>query len=167
MESQADLRRYKKYELTSRFAWLYTSVAVAGALSGLLAGLITDYMDGAAGIRGWRWLFVSVSEPIASVTTNMHRSSRVSHLCLPPSWCSSSCPTSQPRSHASFSQRKNASSLAIAWLWRASASRKAHTRKSASGRPSRWFAQTGGLGRSAFSSLSALDRRQFSTSFRP
>lgn len=56
---------YKKYELTSRFAWLYTSVAVAGALSGLLAGVITDYMDGAAGIRGWRWLFIL--EGLASV----------------------------------------------------------------------------------------------------
>ena len=52
---------YKKYELTSRFAWLYTSVAVAGALSGLLAGVITDYMDMVGGIRGWRWLFVSDS----------------------------------------------------------------------------------------------------------
>lgn len=51
---------YKKYELTSRFAWLYTSVALAGAFSGLLAGVITEHMDGAGGIRGWRWLFVSV-----------------------------------------------------------------------------------------------------------
>lgn len=50
--------RYKKYELTSRFAWLYTSVALAGAFSGLLAGVITEHMDGAAGIRGWRWLFI-------------------------------------------------------------------------------------------------------------
>lgn len=50
---------YRKYELASRYAWLYTSVAVAGAVSGLLAGVITEYMDGAAGIAGWRWLFVS------------------------------------------------------------------------------------------------------------
>lgn len=46
--------RYKRYELASRYAWLYTSVAVAGALSGLLAGVITDYMDGTLGLRGWR-----------------------------------------------------------------------------------------------------------------
>ena len=39
--------RYRKYELASRYAWLYTSVAIAGALSGLLAGVITEYMDGA------------------------------------------------------------------------------------------------------------------------
>lgn len=50
---------YRKYELASRYAWLYTSVAVAGAVSGLLAGVITEFMDGAAGIAGWRWLFVS------------------------------------------------------------------------------------------------------------
>ena len=56
---------YKKYELTSRFAWLYTSVAFAGALSGLLAGVITDYMDDVGGIRGWRWLFIL--EGLASV----------------------------------------------------------------------------------------------------
>lgn len=49
---------YKRYELASRYAWLYTSVAVAGALSGLLAGVITEYMDDALGIRGWRWLFI-------------------------------------------------------------------------------------------------------------
>ncbi|USW59062.1 Putative major facilitator superfamily, MFS transporter superfamily [Septoria linicola] len=42
---------YKKYELTSRFAWLYTSVAVAGALSGLLAGVITEYMDDVVSMR--------------------------------------------------------------------------------------------------------------------
>ncbi|KAI5361268.1 putative major facilitator superfamily, MFS transporter superfamily [Septoria linicola] len=56
---------YKKYELTSRFAWLYTSVAVAGALSGLLAGVITEYMDDVGGIRGWRWLLIL--EGLASV----------------------------------------------------------------------------------------------------
>lgn len=50
--------RYKKYELTSRFAWLYTSVALAGAFSGLLAGVITEHMDGVGGVRGWRWLFL-------------------------------------------------------------------------------------------------------------
>ncbi|KAG8163013.1 hypothetical protein KVR01_007491 [Diaporthe batatas] len=49
---------YRKYELASRYAWLYTSVAVAGAVSGLLAGVITEFMDGAGGIAGWRWLFI-------------------------------------------------------------------------------------------------------------
>lgn len=58
VNTHAYVGRYKRYELASRYAWLYTSVAVAGALSGLLAGVITDYMDGAGGIRGWRWLFI-------------------------------------------------------------------------------------------------------------
>lgn len=38
---------------------MYTSVPLAGAVSGLLAGVITEHMDGAGGIAGWRWLFVS------------------------------------------------------------------------------------------------------------
>lgn len=49
---------YRRYELATRFALLYTSVPIAGAVSGLLAGVITQYMEGAAGIAGWRWLFV-------------------------------------------------------------------------------------------------------------
>ncbi|KAL2206285.1 putative nicotinamide mononucleotide permease [Sarocladium strictum] len=56
---------YRKYELATRFALLYTAVPIAGAVSGLLAGLITDYMDGSAGMPGWRWLFII--EGIASV----------------------------------------------------------------------------------------------------
>ena len=50
--------RYRKYELATRYAFLYTSVPIAGGLSGLLAGVITQYMDGVGGIAGWRWLFV-------------------------------------------------------------------------------------------------------------
>lgn len=50
---------YRKYELATRFALLYTSVPIAGAVSGLLAGLITGNMDGVGGLAGWRWLFVS------------------------------------------------------------------------------------------------------------
>lgn len=53
-------KRYRKYELATRYALLYTSVPLAGAVSGLLAGVITEYMDGAGGISGWRWLFVGV-----------------------------------------------------------------------------------------------------------
>ncbi|KAM5385159.1 hypothetical protein ACJZ2D_001120 [Fusarium nematophilum] len=49
---------YRRYELATRFALLYTSVPIAGAVSGLLAGVITDHMDGASGLPGWRWLFI-------------------------------------------------------------------------------------------------------------
>lgn len=58
-EIAANIARYRRYELSTRFALLYTSVPIAGAVSGLLAGVITQYMDGAAGLPGWRWLFVS------------------------------------------------------------------------------------------------------------
>ena len=52
---------YRKYELATRYAILYTSVPIAGAVSGLLAGVITDHMDGVSGLPGWRWLFVSLN----------------------------------------------------------------------------------------------------------
>lgn len=51
--------RYRKYELATRYAFLYTSVPIAGAVSGLLAGVITEFMEDVAGLPGWRWLFVS------------------------------------------------------------------------------------------------------------
>ena len=50
---------YRRYELASRFSIYYTATAVSGAFSGLLAGLITQHLDGARGIKGWQWLFVS------------------------------------------------------------------------------------------------------------
>lgn len=49
---------YRRYELTTRYSILYTSVPLAGAVSGLIAGVITQYMEGVGGLRGWRWLFV-------------------------------------------------------------------------------------------------------------
>ncbi|RDW91730.1 MFS transporter-1 [Coleophoma crateriformis] len=56
---------YRKYELTTRYAIMYTSVPLAGAVSGLLAGVIIQYMDGLAGLAGWRWLFII--EGLASI----------------------------------------------------------------------------------------------------
>lgn len=49
---------YRSYELAKRFAIYYTATAVSGAFSGLLAGVITQHMDGTLGIRGWRWLLI-------------------------------------------------------------------------------------------------------------
>lgn len=53
---------YRTHELAARFAVIYTSVALAGGLSGLLAGVITEHMDGTNGIPGWKWLFVGHGE---------------------------------------------------------------------------------------------------------
>lgn len=66
---------YRSHELAARFAVIYTSVALAGGLSGLLAGVITQYMDGARGIPGWKWLFVSSNDPSTirfKLTTSAH-----------------------------------------------------------------------------------------------
>ncbi|KAJ4298115.1 hypothetical protein N0V90_006014 [Kalmusia sp. IMI 367209] len=60
---------YRRYELATRYALLYTSVPIAGAISGLLAGVITDHMDNVAGLPGWRWLFIL--EGIASIIAAM------------------------------------------------------------------------------------------------
>ncbi|KAL3461764.1 major facilitator superfamily domain-containing protein [Aspergillus heterothallicus] len=56
---------YRRYELATRYALLYTSVPLAGATSGLLAGVITDHMDDVGGLAGWRWLFIL--EGLASI----------------------------------------------------------------------------------------------------
>lgn len=49
---------YKKNELATRFSIYYTATAVSGAFSGLLAGVITQYLNGARGLAGWQWLFI-------------------------------------------------------------------------------------------------------------
>ncbi|KAF2797590.1 putative nicotinamide mononucleotide permease [Melanomma pulvis-pyrius CBS 109.77] len=51
-------QRYRNHELARRYACFYTATATAGALSGLLAGVITQHLEGVGGIRGWRWLFI-------------------------------------------------------------------------------------------------------------
>lgn len=44
---------YKRHEVAKRYAVYYLGTAVSGALSGLLAGVIVEYLDGARGIAGW------------------------------------------------------------------------------------------------------------------
>lgn len=39
--------------MAKRYAVYYLGTAVSGALSGLLAGVIVEYLDGARGIAGW------------------------------------------------------------------------------------------------------------------
>ncbi|KAK7023646.1 hypothetical protein VNI00_016608 [Paramarasmius palmivorus] len=48
---------YKKNELQTRVAILFTASAAAGAFSGLLAFAIAK-MRGLAGLEGWRWIFI-------------------------------------------------------------------------------------------------------------
>lgn len=49
---------YRRYELSTRYSIYYTATAISGAFSGLLAGLITQHLDGARGLAGWQWLFI-------------------------------------------------------------------------------------------------------------
>jgi MFS family permease len=48
---------YTKKEIALRIAYLFVSSALAGACGGLLAYGI-GYMDGLAGLSGWRWIFI-------------------------------------------------------------------------------------------------------------
>ncbi|KAF2717675.1 MFS general substrate transporter [Polychaeton citri CBS 116435] len=48
---------YTKRELALRIGYLFVSAAIAGALGGLLAYGI-GFMDGIAGLRGWRWIMI-------------------------------------------------------------------------------------------------------------
>ncbi|KAF3913405.1 hypothetical protein ABW20_dc0108739 [Dactylellina cionopaga] len=49
---------YKKSEQSKRFAVYISAAILSGAFGGLLAGAITQGLEGAHGIRGWRWLFI-------------------------------------------------------------------------------------------------------------
>ncbi|KAF2649206.1 MFS general substrate transporter [Lophiostoma macrostomum CBS 122681] len=49
---------YKREEQSKRFAIYMSAAILSGAFGGLLAGAITGGLEGAHGIRGWRWLFI-------------------------------------------------------------------------------------------------------------
>lgn len=49
---------YKKSEQSKRFAVYISAAILSGAFGGLLAGAITEGMDGVKGLAGWRWLFI-------------------------------------------------------------------------------------------------------------
>lgn len=49
---------YKRSELGVRCAYLYSGSQVGSAISGLIAAGITEGLDGARGLRAWRWIFV-------------------------------------------------------------------------------------------------------------
>ncbi|KAL8677488.1 MAG: hypothetical protein Q9186_006087 [Xanthomendoza sp. 1 TL-2023] len=49
---------YKREEQSKRFAVYISAAILSGAFGGLLAGSITNNLEGTHGIRGWRWLFI-------------------------------------------------------------------------------------------------------------
>ncbi|KAF7555091.1 hypothetical protein G7Z17_g2446 [Cylindrodendrum hubeiense] len=49
---------YKRGEQSKRFAVFMSAAILSGAFGGLLAGAITGGLEGAHGLRGWRWLFI-------------------------------------------------------------------------------------------------------------
>ncbi|KAK4961534.1 hypothetical protein LTR10_002024 [Elasticomyces elasticus] len=49
---------YQPSELATRFAILYSTVALAGSCNGLIAYAITLTLDGHHGWRAWRWIFL-------------------------------------------------------------------------------------------------------------
>lgn len=63
-------RWYLPNETQARVALFYTSSALAGAFSGLLAFAIAK-MDGIAGVAGWRWIFIieGLATVVAGVLT--------------------------------------------------------------------------------------------------
>lgn len=48
---------YRRYEINFRIALFFAAATAAGAFGGLLARLI-NFMDGVAGLQGWRWIFI-------------------------------------------------------------------------------------------------------------
>lgn len=48
---------YSRKQLALRIGYLFTSAALAGAFGGLIAYGIS-FMDGAAGLSSWRWIFI-------------------------------------------------------------------------------------------------------------
>ncbi|KAL1405686.1 hypothetical protein Q8F55_007352 [Vanrija albida] len=49
---------YKPAELSKRVAIFWTAALTAGAFGGILAGLVITSLEGKAGTRGWKWLFI-------------------------------------------------------------------------------------------------------------
>lgn len=49
---------YKRTEQSRRFGVYISAAILSGAFGGVLAAVITEGLEGAHGIRGWRWLFI-------------------------------------------------------------------------------------------------------------
>lgn len=49
---------YTREELALRYAFLYTGLVLAMAVSGLIAAGVFSGLDGVSGLAGWQWLFI-------------------------------------------------------------------------------------------------------------
>lgn len=54
---------YNKTEIAKRVAWLFCGNLLSGAVGGLVAAGIQYGMDGAGGLRAWKWLFLLYVSP--------------------------------------------------------------------------------------------------------
>lgn len=46
---------YRRHEQSKRFMVFLSAGILSGAFGGIIAGAITDSLDGVHGIRGWKW----------------------------------------------------------------------------------------------------------------
>jgi MFS family permease len=58
---------YTRKELAFRTAILYSGSLISGAFSGLIAAGIVGGLDGARGLRAWRWMFVCPNLTLVNV----------------------------------------------------------------------------------------------------
>ena len=94
---------YKKNEQSKRFALYISAAVLSGAFGGLLAGAITGGLEGAHGIRGWRWLFVRLhcfEGSNNAITDDVRRSSRAPQQSAGPWFPPSSSLISPPTPNA-------------------------------------------------------------------
>ncbi|KAJ5943223.1 hypothetical protein N7516_003391 [Penicillium verrucosum] len=63
---------YRKNEQSKRFLIFLTAGILSGAFGGVISGAITTTLDGAHGIRSWRWLFIVEGVATAGVSLVVH-----------------------------------------------------------------------------------------------
>lgn len=62
--------RYERYQVQKRIAIFYSINLFAGGFGNILAYAINE-MDGVAGYRGWRWIFVGFPPSISTISLSV------------------------------------------------------------------------------------------------